>query len=391
MAFKRRIECDEEKDPIPSKKAKMLTAIQACLSVKPIVALKKLVIRFLETCCNMVIENQIKQTLLHLASEKGNPQTVKLFVDHHVEFNAKDNSQQKELYKALSNGHANIVELLLSKGADVNKRASPMIGMNREIYSPLGIAIKKGNLPIVKILLMYSANPNIQCRSNDYPLEFALSFGHTEIAKLLLEHGADINQGTFLEQTPLHYFRGQLEIVKFLIEHGANVNQRDELGYTPLHFAAADGYLETLLFLIKHNANINSASNYEGTPLHGAVKNCREQIVDTLLQNGCEVNIKEHRFQLTPLHRSVYYGSLWTFSQLLRYGADVNAKNGAGNTPIHLICDRTRGGTERLKVILRHGHKINFDIRNHDGKTALEIAIHEGCLNKAKMIFHNDL
>ena len=91
-----------------------------------------------------------------------------------------------------------------------------------------------------------------------------------------------------------------------------------------------------------------------------------------------------------PLHRSVYYGSLWTFSQLLKYGDDVNAKNGDGNTPLHLICYQTRGGTERLKELLRQGRKINFSIRNHDGKTAIEIAIVEGCLNKAKMIFYNN-
>ena len=125
--------------------------------------------------------------------------------------NVKDNSLQKELYKALRNGHEDIVELLLSKGANVNQKASRTIGMYREVYSPLGIAIKKGNLPIVQILLKYSANPNIQCWSNDYPLAFALSFGHTEIAKLLLEHGANINQGAFLGQTPLHYFKAQWE------------------------------------------------------------------------------------------------------------------------------------------------------------------------------------
>ena len=152
-----------------------------------------LVERLLENGCNVNIKKETLQTPLQVASGKGNFQIVKLLLDYDAEINVEDDFQQTALHKALWNGHATIVELLLSKGADICEKAPKKIGIYCDIYSPLGIAIKKGSLSMVRILLKYGADPNIQCWSKHYPLERASVSGKVEIVKRLLEHGANVN------------------------------------------------------------------------------------------------------------------------------------------------------------------------------------------------------
>lgn len=92
-----------------------------------------------------------------------------------------------------------------------------------------------------------------------------------------LDNGADINcrdKGRWVdldshhrswqsgERTPLYWAseKGHTDIAKHLVERGADVNACDEFGETPLHRAAANGHFEIAAILIKENANINSES-----------------------------------------------------------------------------------------------------------------------------------
>jgi ankyrin repeat protein len=64
---------------------------------------------------------------------------------------------------------------------------------------------------------------------NQTPLHFAAEHGHAEVARVLLEHGADIEAKHI--ETSLHYAakRGHEEVVRVLLEHGADVEARDEV------------------------------------------------------------------------------------------------------------------------------------------------------------------
>lgn len=90
-------------------------------------------------------------------------------------------------------------------------------------------------------------------------LQNAINLGYMEVAKTLLELGAnpDFQDVTQSGMTPLHYacYRGNISAVKLLLGYGANPDLQDKSGYTPLHRAAFEGALEICKTLIEAGAD----------------------------------------------------------------------------------------------------------------------------------------
>ena len=102
-------------------------------------------------------------------------------------------------------------------------------------------AAQKGDVERVKALL----NENLELVSSkdqkDWtPLHYAVGFGHSDVAKLLLAHKADVNAKEKNGGIPLMFAagNGQREMAEFLLAHGADVHGKDVGGNTPLHAAA---------------------------------------------------------------------------------------------------------------------------------------------------------
>lgn len=93
------------------------------------------------------------------------------------------------------------------------------------------------------------------------PLGLACYFGQFEIARYLVLKGADVNlpSDNGFRVFPIHSAAANnyTDIARVLIENGANVNVRQQAGATPLHSAAQNGNLELLILLLEHGAEIN--------------------------------------------------------------------------------------------------------------------------------------
>eukprot|EP00919_Chromeraceae_sp_WS-2016_P076936 GHVR01182052.1.p1 GENE.GHVR01182052.1~~GHVR01182052.1.p1 ORF type:complete len:116 (+),score=15.91 GHVR01182052.1:30-377(+) len=92
------------------------------------------------------------------------------------------------------------------------------------------------------------------------PLTCALEeFGHTDIARLLIDKGADVNSRENDGYTPLIWAsnRGHTDIARLLIDKGADVNSKDKDGTTPLISASEFGHTEIVRFLIEKGADVN--------------------------------------------------------------------------------------------------------------------------------------
>ena len=96
----------------------------------------------------------------------------------------------RELRGAASNGHDNIVRLLLDKGADVNMQGG-------EHGSALQAASWRGHDNIVRLLLEKGVDVNMQGGFHGSALRAASSKGHGNIVRLLLEKGADVTRRVF--------------------------------------------------------------------------------------------------------------------------------------------------------------------------------------------------
>ncbi len=122
------------------------------------------------------------------------------------------------------------------------------------------------------------------------PLGLACFFGHYEIARLLVESGAEVNAASQNSQKvmPLHSAAASssLEIARLLLEHGADPNARQEGDFTPLHEAAANGQVELVKLLLAHGADINASQKPGLTALAFAQKAGHPEVVEFLIDHG---------------------------------------------------------------------------------------------------------
>ncbi len=158
------------------------------------------------------------------------------------------------------------VMFLVMHKADVNQRASDTIGT-----TPLIASVRSGDVRVVRFILSRKARVNDGERSGMTALTVAAQMGDEELVEVLLEDGADV-EGKPAPQTKgakkgavdaqgfgtpliLAVEQGHIEVAQILIQKGANVNQADAHGRTPLMFAALLGDLELVQFLIKRGAD----------------------------------------------------------------------------------------------------------------------------------------
>lgn len=180
-----------------------------------------------------------------------------------------------------------------------NNHQSININAKTEGFTPLmeAVAYATGDnyLEIVKLLLKYEANANIYDDKLIYPLHYAAEFGLYDIAKELLQHGADINYTNIYEDTPFMraVFVNNMSIVNLFLEH-------------------------------KYKPDVNVVNNYDGsTALHYAINNKNIEMVEKLIKAGANVNIKNKK-GLSPLHMAVNAGSKEIVKLLINHGANPN-------------------------------------------------------------------
>ncbi|KAF3917721.1 Ankyrin-1 [Dactylellina cionopaga] len=194
----------------------------------------------------------------------------------------------------------------------------------------LALAVKRGNIKTVALLLQYGANPNLKCSSfadDRTPLHEACRQGNFEIVHYLLRYRADPTAATGnFATTPLHeiaesgYIFGDV-----LVDWGANINARKKHNEnTPLHIAAIKGYTGVVLKLHSKGADTAVRNRTGSTPLHEAAKAGHVSIVKILLKeqkdrDTVDLQNKEGR---TALHEAVENGHLEVVKVLLGKRAD---------------------------------------------------------------------
>lgn len=129
------------------------------------------------------------------------------------------------------------------------------------------------------------------------------------------------------KRTPIHLAaeNGHLEHLKLLIDNKYPIDEIDYEGYSPACYAAYNGHLVCLATLLSFDASLNGAK--EGvettlTLLHGAILNNQKEVIHFLLSNGANVNAGDYNGE-TPIFYAVVEGNLETVQLLLAHNADV--------------------------------------------------------------------
>lgn len=264
----------------------------------------KIVQMLLGAKANANAEDHNGDTPLMAAARSGSAETVSELLAGGADANKADNQGIAPLSYAVDGGSTEMVKLLLAAKADPNggRMNTPLIlaihrrdtaaaelllaaGANPKAPGaadqhwpppagdqshllPLWLAIEEDDLPMVKLLLKFKADPNDSQR-NGVPLIF-VSLGKPQILQALLDAGAKTDlRIDNAARTPLQaaVMRDETAAVEILLKHGLDPNERDSTGETALHLAAQSLDPKVYKLLLDYHADPNAQDHSGNTPL----------------------------------------------------------------------------------------------------------------------------
>lgn len=241
-----------------------------------------------------------------------------------IDVNYTDKNGYSLLCFAIHFGKLKSVQFLIEKGADIHQK-------NPEFYSeaPLHLAARDFNAEIIQALLSAGADINALNTENQTPLIFALGHEKADIA-LFKDAGADLLIQDKYNKTALHYAAqaGHIAAIQDLLAAGLDLHAQDDAENNVLHYAARAHNHEALQLLIAAGANIEACDMYGHTPLHIAAMFAEEassQKVAILIAAGANIHATS-KDEATPLCMAVQAGSLEAVQALVAAGADIHAK-----------------------------------------------------------------
>ncbi len=306
-------------------------------------------------------------------------------IDRSIEIDSEtDSNHDTALTLACAGGHEELVELLLSRKANIEHR-------DKKGFTPLILAATAGHEKVVEILINAGADLEAQSeRTKDTPLSLACSGGRYEVVELLLKFNANKEHRNVSDYTPLSLAAsgGYVNIIKLLLTHGAEINSRtgSKLGISPLMLAAMNGHTAAVRLLLDMGSDINAQiETNRNTALTLACFQGRHEVVSLLLDRKANV---EHRAKtgLTPLMEASSGGYIEVGRVLLDKGADVNAPPVPSSRDTALTIAADKGHLKFVELLLSRGAAV--EVKNKKGNSPLWLAANGGHLGVVEALYH---
>ena len=350
---------------------------------------------------------------LHRCAHRNDAEkAVELVLNDGLDINTPALCNRTPLLWASLSSSGEFIETLIDLGANVNAQRTD------DKETPLTLSSAWNNFMAVYLLLNHGADANIAVANGYTPLHWAVMKGNQNLVKLFLKKNALVNTQTADGNSPLHaaVSNGFFDITKLLVEKGSNVNFQNKEGRTPLFLAVANKHEQLIKLLIENKADVSIGckenSNERINLVRGKdrgrevwyyvlvkkhllslfrkrIKGGGLDVADfgAVLLSGWgkdppdgttfEKVIQENDalFQeipgVTVLHIASMKNTTPVIMDLLvKSGADVNAQDAEGFTPLHMAA--IHGNLKIVKKLVDLEADVN--IITTDGKNAAELA-----------------
>lgn len=245
-------------------------------------------------------------------------------------------------------------------------------------YVLLGIV---GVMPVL-FLAHPSKHKTFRDRYSLPPLHLAARQGRATEAAHLIDEGADVNATELMDgNTALHWaaLKGHVEVLEMLLNKGGNIKALDRNKYSLLHYAAQEGRQEMVAYLLERRLDPKATSEGGDTPLHCVGQGGKD--VEFLRRNGYMGETQDSA-QPRPMP-TVESGDRTAIAKmLLERGADIEATNRYGYTPLH--CAAMGGDTGVIRLLLDKGAKVNMSAGL--GFSPLHYAVLNGPVESVEML-----
>jgi ankyrin repeat protein len=291
----------------------------------------------------------------------------------------------QQLINAVKEKNLTLVKRLIIEGCDVNAK----IEVGTDIWeSPLYYAAGTSDSQMVRLLLEYGADPNLDLGRNMTPFHYSAGASSHETFLLLLDKCKNVNILNVYDnyKTPLIFaiVEGKFENIKSLIEKGAKIDPDSSNAMTsPLSESCFNNHVNIFKFLLMKGANVNARFTIEGedclpclngiTVLHELVDMNTYQdhkmvmeYLNILIKYNPDMNI-ESDFGLTALEHACFGHDTTLVRWLINHGSRLETD---GSSALH--CAAMCSNVEMVEFLLKLG--ANPNSKNENGDTPLLVS-----------------
>ncbi|MBS1828869.1 MAG: ankyrin repeat domain-containing protein [Acidobacteria bacterium] len=334
-----------------------------------------------------------------------------------------DGGMQMPPTGALSEDEIGILRAWIDQGADWRlevKEEAPPKPLDPKATALISAVRGDDVTAVTKALAANPEMAKLADNERNSLLHHATAFASTDMMKLLLDKGADVNAVNRRKSTPAHWAvhdeakmrllrsRGanidtkQAEgrtplyqaaslsngnaVIRYLLQEGADPNAKTMAGATPLMTAASRGNVEGLKLLLAKKAEVNTQGGSGVTALMNAASSANASAVRLLLENGANPNLKMKKGD-TALMDAATSGVEESVRLLLDAGAEVNARGERGYTALMYAAASDAMTAGSVKRLLDKGADATLVA---EGETAKSLAVKRGDTEIARLLGATD-
>ena len=271
--------------------------------------------------------------------------------------------------------------------------------VNEKGASFMRIAAQYGNLNLIKLLVEKGVAVSVDKKNSwDYPIVQAAISGHLDVVKYLVSQGVDVTNVP--EMLRWAASSGKENLVRYLVEEkGLDVDEPGPFGESAVHnAAAAASKIDALKYLLSKSTKAINTTNGDGdTPLLVALHSDGNRLpfIELLVKHGADINarVSSKRYgslffggKETLLHHiASFANNTDSMKYLIKQEIDVKAKNNFGNTALHVVAPSWDEETwdkkvssllGKVRLLADAGADVNA--QNVDGKTPLHMTVNIG-------------